>query len=83
MHFMNYFNCFNLGERNILKIVSFQSLAAYLFALGLHILVMLVGDHVFEIYPHGLTPKQWGISIGFSVSVLIIGTLVKQIPYEN
>lgn len=83
MQFFNYFNCFNIGEKNILKAVSIQSIIGFIVSFGLHVLTVFVGGSTFEFYPSGLTPKQWGISLSLSLLVLIIGIVLKQIPYES
>lgn len=83
MQFLNYFNCFNIGEKSIFKALSVQSIIGFIAAFTLHVLTVFVGGTIFELYPNGLTPKQWGISLSLSLFVLIIGIVLKQIPYES
>lgn len=85
MQFFNYFNCRNLGEQslNFVDGVNVATCCSLFFSIGIHVGVISIGSSVFGLYPFGLTLKQWAICLGLSLVVVLVGLIVKQIPYEN
>ncbi len=72
-------NGFNFGELVKDKIVIF---VAVFFGFGLQVFVVHAAGGIFELYPNGLTFKQWAISIGLALIVLLVGLIVSQLPYD-
>lgn len=85
MQIFNYFNCRNLGEQshNFVDGINLKSCFSLLFSIGIHILVICMGKSIFGLYPYGLTLKQWAICLGLSLVVILVGLIVKQIPYDS
>lgn len=83
MQFINYFNCRNLGQKNVNFVQGFtiSKLVCIVFALGLQILIIFTGGSAFGLYPYGLSLKQWTICLGISLIVSIAGLITKQIPF--
>jgi hypothetical protein len=82
---LNYFNCCNIDNIksiNFIHNISIYSLLLILFAIGLHITVIIYGGNILGLYPGGLTIKQWAICLGFSLMVIIVGLIIRQLPYD-
>lgn len=85
MQFVNYLNCrsSNSNSHNFLEGITWTSGIGILLALGLQILIIFQGSHIMELYPYGLTIKQWAICASMSLVVVLVGMLVKQLPYDH
>lgn len=85
MQIFNYFNCRNLYHQNSINFIhgiSVKMVVVIIIAIVLHVLVILYGDNVFGLYPGGLTIKQWAICLGLSLIVIIVGLVIRQLPYD-
>lgn len=85
MQFVNYFNCrsLNNNSHNFLEEMNWAAGMGIVVAFGLQIFIIFVGSDVMELYPSGLTLTQWAICASMSLVVVLVGMLVKQIPYDN
>lgn len=69
----------NLGEIVKDKVIIFITI---FIVFGLQVFVVHAAGSVLELYPNGLTFKQWAISIGLALIVLLVGLIVSQLPYD-
>ena len=51
--------------------------------LALQILIIEFGNAAFKVVESGLTGRQWGITIGFSLITFVLSVIVKLIPLEK
>jgi hypothetical protein len=86
MQILNYFNCCNIDNIksiNFIHSISIYSIILILVAIGLHITLIIYGSNIIGLYPGGLTIKQWAICLGLSLMVIIVGLIIRQLPYDN